>query len=97
MGSTGNDGTSAASEIPIAPKRKWLKQLEVNISGLRGNLVVGAGTPYRISPDAGDTNTSADGTTISVGHELHSGEHYTVSTYLPEPDGGRDASRADSA
>ncbi len=85
IGSTGNDGTSAASEIPIAPKRKWLKQLEVNISGLRGNLVVGAGTPYRISPDAGDTNTSADGTTISVGHELHSGEHYTVSTYLPEP------------
>ena len=57
----------------------------MNISGLRGNLVVGAGTPYRISPDAGDTNTSADGTTTSVGHELHSGEHYTVSTYMPEP------------
>ena len=85
VGSTGNDGTSAASEIPIAPKRKWLKQIEVNISGLRGNLVVGAGTPYRISPDAGDTNTSADGTTTSVGHELHSGEHYTVSTYIPQP------------
>ena len=85
VGSTGNDGSSAASEIPIAPKRKWLKQIEVNISGLRGNLVVGAGTPYRISPDAGDTNTSADGTTTSVGHELHSGEHYTVSTYIPQP------------
>ena len=26
MGSTGNDGTSAASEIPIAPKRKWLER-----------------------------------------------------------------------
>jgi protein-glutamine gamma-glutamyltransferase len=85
IGSSANDGTNPSSEIPAVPNRKWLKKLEVNVVGLRGNLVVGAGTPFRISADAGDTTTSADGTTTAVGHELRDGEHYSVTAYVPQP------------
>jgi transglutaminase-like putative cysteine protease len=85
VGSTAFNGTSAGSEIPDFPRRKWEKKLDVNIVSLRGNLVVGAGTPFRISPEAGDTNTSSDGTTVALGRELRNGEHYTVNAYIPQP------------
>jgi protein-glutamine gamma-glutamyltransferase len=79
------DGTNTGSEIPAPLQRKWVKRFDVNIVGLRGNLVVGAGTPFRISPDVGDTNTASDGTTVAVGHELRNGQHYSFTAYVPKP------------
>jgi transglutaminase-like putative cysteine protease len=87
IGRTVVDGSSAGSEIPVPVQRKWVKRFDVNVVGLRGNLVPGAGTPFRISPEAGDTNTSSDGTTVAIAHELRNGEHYSFTAYIPKPSG----------
>jgi protein-glutamine gamma-glutamyltransferase len=86
MGSTVPNGTSAGAEIPVPLQRKWIKRFDVNISGLRGDLVPGAGVPFRVSPEIGDTNTTSDGTTTTVGgRELRSGQHYSFTAYVPKP------------
>jgi transglutaminase-like putative cysteine protease len=86
MGSRVFNGTSPGAEIPVPLQRRWIKRFDVNISGLRGNLVPGAGTPVRITPEIGGTNTTSDGTTtMEAGRELRSGQHYSFVAYVPQP------------
>jgi protein-glutamine gamma-glutamyltransferase len=80
------DGTSAGADIPVPLQRKWVKRFDVNIVGLRGNLVPGTGVPFRVSPDIGGTHTASDGTTITQdGRELRDGQHYSFTAYIPTP------------
>jgi transglutaminase-like putative cysteine protease len=86
IGSRVPNGTSAGGEIPLPLQRRWVKRFDVNIVGLRGNLVPGTGVPFRVSPDIGGTNTTSDGTTTTQGgRELRSGQHYTFTAYVPKP------------
>jgi len=86
IGSRVPDGSSPGAGIPAPIQRKWVKRFTVNISGLRGDLVPGAGVPFRVSPDIGNTNTTSDGTTTTGdGRELRSGQHYTFTAYVPTP------------
>jgi transglutaminase-like putative cysteine protease len=59
--------------------------VKVTVAGLRGNQVIGAGTPQSVSSGAGDAELFGDGTVTALGHSLHDGENYTVSTYIPQP------------
>ena len=79
------NSSSSGAELPANPRPQWQTKIEVNVAALRGPLVVGAGTPFSVSTDAGDTQTSSDGTVTAFDQGLHSGEHYTVNTYIPEP------------
>src|SRR5690242_6098298 len=86
IGSPVPDGSSAGAEIPAPVRHAWVKNFTVNISGLRGNLVPGAGVPFQVSPDIGNTNTTADGTTtLGGGRELRGGQHYNFTAYVPKP------------
>lgn len=76
---------SAASELPPSPNHKWFQQVKVTVAGLRGNQVIGTGTPQSVSSAAGDTELSGDGTVTALARSLHDGENYTVNTYVPEP------------
>jgi transglutaminase-like putative cysteine protease len=80
-----NAGVSASSELPAAPDRRWFTQVKVTVAGLRGNQVIGAGTPQSVSSGAGDTELAGDGTVTSLGDGLHDSENYTVNTYDPQP------------
>ncbi|HEX6460946.1 MAG TPA: transglutaminaseTgpA domain-containing protein [Thermoleophilaceae bacterium] len=80
-----NTSVSAASELPPSPNHRWFQQVKVTVAGLRGNQVIGAGTPQSVSSSAGDTELSGDGTVTAIDHSLHDGENYTVSTYVPQP------------
>jgi transglutaminase-like putative cysteine protease len=73
------------TELPATLNPKWMKQIEVTVAGLRGDLVVGAGTPQVVSGGAGDVQRMGDGTVKALDHSLRSGENYTVRTYLPQP------------
>jgi len=63
--------------------RRWDEQLRFTVRSLSTNLLVGAGTPYRIE-DAGPYATASDGTTRIAGR-LEEGASYTVNTYAPNP------------
>jgi protein-glutamine gamma-glutamyltransferase len=63
--------------------RRWDEQIRFTVRSLSTNLLVGAGTPYRIE-DAGPYSTASDGTTRIAGR-LEEGESYTVNTYAPNP------------
>lgn len=80
-----DESVSAASELPPSPNRKWFQQVKVTVAGLRGNRVIGTGTPQSVSSAAGDAQLAGDGTVTAVDHTLRDGENYTVSTYVPEP------------
>jgi protein-glutamine gamma-glutamyltransferase len=83
--SSADESVSAASELPPRPNRKWFQQVKVTVAGLRGNRVIGAGTPQSVSSAAGDAQLNGDGTVTTLDHSLRDGENYTVSTYVPEP------------
>ena len=85
VGGDVTSGPSDQSETPPLHDRRWLKQITVNVAGLRGSFVPVTGMPLEVSPDAGDTTTGPDGTTVANDHELRNAEHYTVDAYIPEP------------
>ncbi len=80
-----NTSVGAASELPPAPNHKWFQQVKVTVAGLRGDQIIGAGTPQSVSSSVGDTELSGDGTVTAFGHTLRDGENYAVNTYVPEP------------
>jgi transglutaminase-like putative cysteine protease len=80
-----DQSVSAASELPPVPNRKWFQQVKVTVAGMRGNQVIGAGTPQSVSSGSGDAELNGDGTVTAIDHPLRDGENYTVSTYVPEP------------
>jgi transglutaminase-like putative cysteine protease len=82
---TANTGVNAASELPPNPNRKWFHQLKFTIAGLRGNQIIGAGTPQSVSSSAGDAELFSDGTVTALDHTLRDGENYSVVSYIPTP------------
>jgi len=82
---TVNSSVSASSELPVAPDRRWLRQIKVTVAGLRGKQIIGAGTPQSVSSGAGDAELSGDGTMTALGHGLRDSENYTVTAYVPQP------------
>ena len=82
---TANGSVSASSELPRAPERRWFQRIKVTVAGLRGNQVIGAGTPQSVSSGAGDTELAGDGTVTGLSHDLRDSENYTINTYVPQP------------
>jgi transglutaminase-like putative cysteine protease len=80
-----NTSVNAASELPANPNRKWFHQVKFTIAGLRGNEIIGAGTPQSVSAGAGDAELFGDGTVTALNHTLHDGENYSVISYIPTP------------
>jgi transglutaminase-like putative cysteine protease len=76
---------NAASELPANPDRRWFHQVKFTVAGLRGDQVIGAGTPQSVSSGAGDAELFGDGTVTALEHPLRDGENYTVNTYIPQP------------
>jgi transglutaminase-like putative cysteine protease len=65
-------------------RRGWSERLDVTVRGLNSDLVVGAGTIYRVDGDAQPTATFPDGT-YKLGDVLGSGDTYSVQAYVPDP------------
>jgi transglutaminase-like putative cysteine protease len=82
---TSDTGVGPGSELPAAPDSRWIKAVQFTVAGLRGNLVVGAGTPQSVRGVAGNTEYAGDGTVRALDHPLHDGENYSVTTYVPDP------------
>jgi transglutaminase-like putative cysteine protease len=80
-----NTSVNAASELPQHPNKKWFHQIKFTIAGLRGNQIIGAGTPQSVSSGAGDSELFGDGTVNALSHSLRDGENYTVDSYIPTP------------
>jgi transglutaminase-like putative cysteine protease len=80
-----NASVSASSELPIYENPKWVKKIHVDVAALRGDLVVGAGTPRLVAGGAGDATLNGDGTVLALDHPLRDGESYDITTYLPQP------------
>ncbi len=80
-----NTSVNAASELPASPDRRWFHEIKFTVAGLRGNQIIGAGTPQSVSSSAGDLELFGDGTVTALEHPLRDGENYTVSTYIPTP------------
>jgi hypothetical protein len=80
---------NAASELPAHPDRRWFHQIKVTVAALRGNQIVGSGTPQQVSSGAGDTELFGDGTVVGLSHQLRDSENYTEDTYIPQPSAGQ--------
>ena len=77
------------SGSPFSPQtvrlnRRWIHRLTFSISGLRSQLVVGAGTPLRVEGLEGITPTMG-GLALTSGNALGEGDTYTMRAYIPEP------------
>ena len=75
----------SGAELPAHPNTRWYTHIEVSVAALRGNVVIGAGSPQEVSDGAGQTAIGGDGTVTSLGQTLHSGQSYSEVTYIPEP------------
>jgi transglutaminase-like putative cysteine protease len=80
-----NTAVNASSELPTSPDRRWFHQFKVTVAGLRGDQVIGSGTPQAVSSGAGDTQLNGDGTVTALSHGLRDSENYTVTSYIPQP------------
>jgi transglutaminase-like putative cysteine protease len=80
-----NTSVNAASELPASPDRHWFHQIKVTVAGLRGNQIIGSGTPQSVSSGAGDAELFGDGTVTALDHPLRDSENYTENTYIPQP------------
>ena len=63
---------------------RWDNRIRVTVRALRSDLIVGAGTTYRVS-GAGGVSTESDGTTAKLGDPLEKGDSYEVRSYAPDP------------
>lgn len=80
-----NTSVNAASELPATPDRRWFHEIKVTVAGLRGNQVIGSGTPQSVSAGAGDAELFGDGTVTALDHPLRDSENYSENTYIPQP------------
>jgi protein-glutamine gamma-glutamyltransferase len=90
-----NDTAEVGTDLPIPFERqgptwelfeynpRWDEEIDVTVRSLTSDLVVAAGTVYRV--DGAANNISADGTARVQGEALKKGDTYTVSTYAPDP------------
>ncbi len=62
----------------------WDTSFQVNVRALRSDLIIGAGTTYRII-GAGTTEIASDGTAVKLTAPLEKGDSYTVQSYVPTP------------
>jgi len=62
----------------------WDTTFQVNVRGLRSDLIIGAGTTYRII-GAGTTEIASDGTAVKLTAPLEKGDSYAVQAYVPTP------------
>ncbi len=89
------DRSDVGSELPIPfePRGpswelfemnpRWDEEIDVTVRSLTTDLVVGAGTIYRV--DGTPHSISGDGTARVQGEPLEKGDTYTVATYAPNP------------
>src|SRR5262249_48813562 len=82
---TATTSVNAASELPPHPVQRWFHQIQVTVAALRGNQIVGSGTPQSVSSGAGDAELSGDGTVTGLSHQLRDSENYSENTYIPQP------------
>jgi protein-glutamine gamma-glutamyltransferase len=62
---------------------RWDERIDVTVRSLTSDLVVGAGTVYRV--DGAANVIAGDGTARVQGAPLDKGDAYTVSAYAPDP------------
>jgi transglutaminase-like putative cysteine protease len=65
---------------------RWDEEIDVTVRSLTSELIVGAGTTYRV--DGPRVRYTADGTTTLLGDALEEGDSYTVHAYAPDPNRG---------
>jgi protein-glutamine gamma-glutamyltransferase len=90
-----NDRTGVGTDLPksfeasgrtwqlFEYNRRWDERIDVTVRSLTSDLVIGAGTVYRV--DGVAHNIGGDGTARVQGEPLQKGDTYTVSTYAPNP------------
>jgi len=62
----------------------WDASFRVTVRSLRSDLIVGAGTTYRVL-GAGTTDIASDGTAEKLSEPLEKGDSYGVRAYVPNP------------
>jgi transglutaminase-like putative cysteine protease len=62
---------------------RWDEKVDVTVRSLTTDLVVGAGSVYRV--DGTPHSISGDGTARVQGEALEKGDTYTIATYAPDP------------
>ena len=62
---------------------RWDEQIDVTVRSLSSDLVLGAGTAYRV--DGVQNTISGDGTARVEGEPLEEGDSYSVNVYAPDP------------
>jgi protein-glutamine gamma-glutamyltransferase len=75
---------SGATVNTMANHPEWMREFEIELTGLRSQLAVTAGAPQEIEGIEVDSR-SGDGTTTAEDSEIPSGTTYDVSAYVPEP------------
>ncbi|HEX4759502.1 MAG TPA: transglutaminase domain-containing protein [Thermoleophilaceae bacterium] len=83
--STANTAASSAAELPVYENPNWIRKIHIDVEALRGDLLIGAGTPKLVVGGSGQATLNGDGTVSAVEHPLRSGESYDVTAYVPQP------------
>ena len=74
----------SSGEIPQPIDQKWVERIRFTVVRLRSNVVVGAGTTFRV--DSGKvTADQPDGTVRVLDSPFEQGDTYSVDAYVPDP------------
>jgi protein-glutamine gamma-glutamyltransferase len=89
-------GRREFGELPLSTRREgktwnyfeynpaWDTSFRVTVRGLRSDLIIGAGSTYRVI-GAGTNEIASDGTAVKLTDPLEKGDSYTVQAYVPTP------------
>jgi transglutaminase-like putative cysteine protease len=75
---------NAADDIPEPVNTRWVEHISFTLRRLRTDVVVGAGTTFRVHSAKVSTD-EADGTIRVLDPPLEEGDSYSVDAYVPDP------------